>query len=68
MLFRRYLRWIIRYMLLESGQILTILIIEPLHLEVQVHVVCTFTQAVLLVLCIKEKVCSVYTLKKHNTN
>lgn len=55
MLFTKYSRWIIRYMLLESGQILAILIIEPLHLEVQVHIVCAFTQAVLLMLCVSKR-------------
>lgn len=43
-------RWIFRYVLLESRQLLAVLIIEPLHLEVQVHIVCTLTQAVLLML------------------
>lgn len=50
MWFVRYLRWIFRYMLLESGQLLAVLVIEPLHLEVQVHIICAFTQAVLLML------------------
>lgn len=45
-----HLRWIFWYMLLESGQLLAVFIIEPLHLEVEVHIVCTLTQAVLLVL------------------
>lgn len=50
MLFVQYLRWIFRYMLLESGEFLAVLVIEPLHLEVQVHIVCALTQAVLLML------------------
>lgn len=50
MWFVRYLRWIFRYVLLESGQLLAVLVIEPLHLEVQVHIICAFTQAVLLML------------------
>lgn len=49
MLFMRYSRRIFRYVLLESGQLLAVLVIEPLHLEVQVHIICAFTQAVLLV-------------------
>lgn len=50
MLYRKHSRWIFRYVFLESGQLLAVLIIEPLHLEVQVHIICTFTQAVLLML------------------
>lgn len=44
------LRWIFRYMFLESGQVFAVLVIEPLHLEMQVHIIGTFTQSVLLVL------------------
>ena len=50
MLGRKYSRRIFRYMLLESGQLLAVLVIEPLHLEVQVHIICAFTQAVFLML------------------
>lgn len=46
----KHLRWIFRYVLLEGGQLLAVLVVKPFHLEVQVHIICTFTQAVLLVL------------------
>lgn len=44
------LRWIFRHVFLESGQVFAVLVVEPLHLEMQVHVICTFTESVLLVL------------------
>lgn len=50
MLFIRYLRWIFRNVLLESGELLAVLVVEPLDLEVQVHIICALTQAVLLML------------------
>lgn len=37
------LRWIFRDMFLESGQLFAVLVVEPLHLEMQVHVIGTFT-------------------------
>lgn len=46
----KYSRWIFRYVLLESGKFFAVLIIEPLHLEVQIHIICTFAQALLLML------------------
>lgn len=48
--FIRYLRWIFRNVLLESGELLAVLVVEPLDLEVQVHIICALTQAVLLML------------------
>lgn len=53
--FIRYSRWIFRHMLLKSWQVLAVLVIEPLHLEVQVHIICTFTQTVLLMLWIVKR-------------
>lgn len=50
MLFIRYLRWIFRNVLLESGELLAVLVVEPLDLEVQVHIICALTHAVLLML------------------
>lgn len=44
------LRWIFRYVLLECGQVFAVLVVEPLHLEMQVHIICTFTESVLLML------------------
>lgn len=55
MLFIRYLRWIFRNVLLESGELLAVLVVEPLDLEVQVHIICALTQAVLLMLWISKR-------------
>lgn len=44
------LRRIFRDMFLESGQLFAVLVVEPLHLEMQVHVIGAFTQPVLLML------------------
>lgn len=75
-LFIRYLRWVFRDVLLESGQFLAVLVIEPLHLEVQVHIICAFTQAVFLMLWISKRKkewevllhqsVSIFTHKKHS--
>lgn len=53
--FIRYLRWIFRNVLLESGELLAVLVVEPLDLEVQVHIICALTQAVLLMLWISKR-------------
>ena len=45
-----YSRRVLGYSALEEGQVLAVLVVEPLHFEVQVHVVCTLTQPVLLML------------------
>lgn len=51
---REHSRRIFRYVLLESDQLLAVLVIEPLHFEVQVHIICAFTQAMLLMLWKKD--------------
>lgn len=44
-------RWVIWDKALESWQALHVLVVQPLHLEVQVHVVGTFAQLVFVMLC-----------------
>lgn len=44
-------RGVLGHAALEGGQLSDVLVVQPLHLEVQVHVVCALAQAVLLVLC-----------------
>lgn len=44
------LRWVVGDDALEGGQLLHVLVVQPLDLEVQVHVVGALTQPVLLVL------------------
>lgn len=44
-------RRVLGHAALEGGQLGDVLVVQPLHLEVQVHVVCALAQAVLLVLC-----------------
>ena len=44
-------RWVVGYNPFEVWQVLHILIVQPLDLEVQVHVVGTLTQPVLFMLC-----------------
>lgn len=46
-----FLRRVFRHSVCEGGQVLNILIVEPLDLEVQVHVVGALTQSMLLMLC-----------------
>lgn len=46
-----YLRWVVGNNSPKGLQVLDIFIVEPLDLEVQVHVVGALTQSVLLVLC-----------------
>lgn len=46
-----YSRRVLGHAALEGGQLGDVLVVQPLHLEVQVHVVCALAQAVLLVLC-----------------
>lgn len=48
------LRWIVGHFLLEGRQIANILVVQPFHFEVQIHIVCTFTQSVLLMVCWEE--------------
>lgn len=62
----RYLRWILWYVLLESGQVLAVFIIKPLHFKVQVHIICTFTQAMLLVLWISKRRVGLRKIPLHN--
>lgn len=47
--------WIFRHFSLEGRQITNIFIVQPLHFEVQIHIVCTFTQPVFLMLCKERK-------------
>ena len=46
-------RWVFGHLALEGRQILHVFILEPLHLEVQVHVVSTLTQPVFLMLWLR---------------
>lgn len=46
-----HLRGIVRDGGPEGGQVLDVLVVEPLDLEVQVHVLGALAQSVLLVLC-----------------
>lgn len=41
-----YSRRIFRHPALEEGQVFAVLVVQPLDLEVQVHVICTLAQAV----------------------
>lgn len=45
-------RGVLRDAALEGGQLGDVLVVQPLHLEVQVHVVRALAQAVLVVLCV----------------
>lgn len=45
------LRRVLGHSVREGGQVLNILIVQPLDLEVQVHVVSSLTELVLLVFC-----------------
>lgn len=45
------LRRVFRHSVCEGGQVHNILVVKPLDLEVQVHVVCSLTELVLLVFC-----------------
>ena len=41
-----YSRRIFRHSALEEGQVFAVLVVQPLDLEVQVHVICALTQAI----------------------
>ena len=43
-------RGVLGHVLLEGDQLLAVLVVQPLHFEVQVHIICTLAQPVLLML------------------
>ena len=47
----KHLRWVVGDNVLKARQVFDVFVVEPLDLEVQVHVVGALTQPVLLVLC-----------------
>ena len=48
---RVFLRRVLRHSVCEGGQVLNVFVVEPLDLEVQVHVVSSFAELMLLMLC-----------------
>lgn len=56
------LRRVVRNNIFKVQQLLHVFVVEPLDLEVQVHVVCALTQSVLLVVCEHTNVTSITTL------
>ena len=54
-----YSQWILRYLSLVRRHITDVLVVQPLDLEVQVHVLGTFTQSFLFVLCGKQTNCHI---------
>lgn len=44
-----YSRRIFRHSALEEGQVFAVLVVQPLHFKVQVHVICTLAQAIFFV-------------------
>jgi len=50
-----YSRRVLRHSALEEGQVLAVLIVQPLDFKVQVHIIGALTEAVLLVLWERER-------------
>lgn len=49
-----HLRWILRHFPLEGRQVPDVLVVQPFHFEVQIHIVRALAQPVLFVLCGEE--------------